>query len=156
MNANIWNIFQTSAYSFYTSGSQTFPMRGPLRIIWWSANTNWWSAKHKLAFCIRIRGPLRLITRTTCGPRSRLWESLAQKQETIHTGVRRRGQEGSLAPPWSDKIVCFSTFLVENSMFETYFMQICSMFLPPTGKFCPPLEKSLRTRMAIQIISDSP
>jgi len=31
-------------------------------------------------------------------------------------GVRRGGQEGSLATTWLDKIVCFSTFLVEDSM----------------------------------------
>jgi len=62
------------------SGSQTFPMRGPLRIIWWSA-------KHKLLICIGIHGPLRLIMRTTNDPRSRLWESLAQmdkKNDKVH------------------------------------------------------------------------
>jgi len=35
-------------------------------------------------------------------------------------GVRRGGQEGALAPPpspWPGKIVCFLTFLKENSMF---------------------------------------
>jgi len=51
-------------------------------------------------------------------------------------GVPRGGQEGALDPPWPAKIVCFFTFLEENSM-----------FLPPPGKFCPPLEKSLRTPM---------
>jgi len=39
----------------------------------------------------------------------------------------------------------FLTFLVENSMFLGVF-QANSMF-PPPGKFCPPLEKSLRTPM---------
>jgi len=54
-------------------------------------------------------------------------------------GVRRGGQEGALAPPWPAKIACFSTFLKENSM-----------FLPLPRKFCPPLEKSLRTPMPCQ------
>jgi len=41
----------------FFSGSQTFPVRGPLRIISWSA-------KHKILSCIGIRGPLRQISRT--------------------------------------------------------------------------------------------
>ena len=43
----------------------------------------------------------------------------SKAQSDIGMGVRRGGQEGSLAPPppWPDKIVYFSTFLVENSMF---------------------------------------
>ncbi len=53
----------------YISGSQTFLVRGPLRKIWWSA-------KDKILNYIGIRGPLQLISRTTSGPRSRLWESL--------------------------------------------------------------------------------
>jgi hypothetical protein len=32
-------------------------------------------------------------------------------------GVRRGGQEGALDPPWPAKVVCFLTFLEENSMF---------------------------------------
>ncbi len=58
----------------YSSGSQTFPERGPLRIIWWSA-------KHKMLISIEIRGPLQPILRTTSGPRSRLWESLPYSVE---------------------------------------------------------------------------
>ncbi len=38
----------------------------------------WWSAKDKILNYIGIRGPLQLISRTTSGPRSRLWESLIQ------------------------------------------------------------------------------
>jgi len=32
-------------------------------------------------------------------------------------GVRKGGQEGALAPPWPVKIVCFLSFLKENSLF---------------------------------------
>ena len=66
-------------------------------------------------------------------------------------GVRNGGQEGALAPPprpWPAKIVCFSTFFGENSIFLSVF-SANSMFLPPPGKFCPPLEKSLRTPMLL-------
>jgi len=44
---------------------------------------------------------------------------------------------------WPAKIVCVSTFFEENSIFFGGF-GAKSMFLPP-AKFCPPLEKSLRT-----------
>ena len=54
-----------------TSGSQTFPLRGPLKIFQWSA-------KPKILIYIGIGGPLELISRTTSGPRSRLWETLEQ------------------------------------------------------------------------------
>jgi len=47
-------------------------------------------------------------------------------------GVRRGGQEGALDPPWPAKIVCFLTFLEENSMFLGVFRKIVC--------FCPPLE----------------
>jgi len=63
------NIFFNLQYSFNKAGSQTFSVRGPLKIIWWST-------KHKILVCIGIRGPLQLISRTTSGPWSRLWESL--------------------------------------------------------------------------------
>jgi len=59
----------------YSSGSQTFLVRGPLRKIWWSA-------KYKILNYIGIRGPLQLILRTTSGPRSRLWESLTYRDRT--------------------------------------------------------------------------
>jgi len=36
-------------------------------------------------------------------------------------GVRRGGQEGALAPPWPAKIVCFSTFSNENSVYLDIF-----------------------------------
>jgi len=44
-----------------------------------------------------------------------------------HMGVRRGGQEGALDPPWPAKIVCFLTFLEENSMLLGVF-QANSMF----------------------------
>jgi hypothetical protein len=66
-------------------------------------------------------------------------------------GVRRGGQEGALAPP-------LPPLADKNSMFFDFFerkwavlgiLKANSMFLPlpPPGKFCPPLEKSLRTPM---------
>jgi len=59
----------------YSSGSQTFPVRGPLRKIWGSAK-----------IYIGIGGPLQLISRTTSGPRSRLWESLVYMFQTKCAG----------------------------------------------------------------------
>jgi len=37
-------------------------------------------------------------------------------------GVRRGGQEGAFDTPWPAKIVCFLTFLEENSMFLSLFL----------------------------------
>jgi len=51
-------------------------------------------------------------------------------------GVRRGGQEGALDPPWPAKIVCFLTFLEENSMFLGVFRQIVC-FCPPPWKILP-------------------
>jgi len=62
-------MYYSLSLSLYFSDSQTFPMRGPLRKIWWSA-------KHKILIVIWSFGPLQLISRATSGPRSRLWESL--------------------------------------------------------------------------------
>ncbi len=71
-------------------------------------------------------------------------------------GVRRGGQEGGgPLPPWPAKIVSFLTFLGENSMFLGAFRQIvcfCTHTPRPPGKFCPPLEKSLRTPMGTRMI----
>ncbi len=50
------------------SGSQTCPVRGPLKIFWWSA-------KYKTLICMGV-DILEQISRTTSGPRNRLWESL--------------------------------------------------------------------------------
>jgi hypothetical protein len=69
--------------------------------------------------------------------------SLHLKEKIIETGsmcVRRGGQEGALAPLWLAKIVCFSAFFEENSMFFGGFFNANFMFLPP-------VEKSLRTHM---------
>ena len=52
-----------------SSDSQTFSVGGPLKIFQCSS-------KHKILICIAIHGPLALISRTTSGPQSRLWESL--------------------------------------------------------------------------------
>jgi hypothetical protein len=60
------------------------------------------------------------------------------------TGAGKRGLLPS--PPWSAKIVCFQSFLQENTMFLSIFRQIVC--------FCPPLEKSLRTPMDTFVIKD--
>ncbi len=62
-------FFKSSFLIPYSSGSQTFLVCGPLKLFWCSA-------KHKTVIYIGIRGPLKLIWRTTSGLRSRLWESL--------------------------------------------------------------------------------
>jgi len=61
--------------------------------------------------------------------------------------VRREGKRGLLHPLAGQNSMFFD-FLVENSMFYGVFKQIIC-FCPPPGKFCPPLEKSLRTPMPI-------
>ncbi len=51
-------------HSNWISGSQTFPVRGPLKIYWWCV-------KHKILIYIGNCGPFQLIFRTNSGPR--LW-----------------------------------------------------------------------------------
>jgi len=48
------------------------------------------------------------------------------------------GKRGHRPPPWAAKIVCFFPFLKKI---------VC--FCPSPGKFCLPLEKSLRTPLKI-------
>ncbi len=61
----------------YDSGSQTFPVRRPLKIF------QCW-AKHKKLICTGIGGPEELIARTTNGPLSILQESLHQDMTSIN------------------------------------------------------------------------
>jgi hypothetical protein len=55
--------------------------------------------------------------------------------------------------PWPAKMVCFLTFLKEKSIFFSIFWGN-SMFLPCPRKYCPPLEKSLRTSMSSTVSSN--
>ncbi len=43
-----------NSHTNQVSGPQTFPERGPFRIIWWSS-------KHKILNCVGIRGPLVVL-----------------------------------------------------------------------------------------------
>ncbi len=70
------NLIKIVLTSIQSSGSQTFLVRGPLR-------KTRWSAKKKILIYIGICKPLKLISRTTSGPRSRLWESLHQRLTNI-------------------------------------------------------------------------
>jgi len=53
----------------------------------------WWSAKDKILNYIGIRGPLQLVSRTTSGPRSRLWESLIWLVLLVEVGIGRKRSE---------------------------------------------------------------
>jgi len=51
--------------------------------------------------------------------------------EVLDKTMGRGGQEGALAPPpWPAKIVCFSTFLNENSLFLGIFLREEYVFAP--------------------------
>jgi len=50
-----------------------------------------------------------------------LGDALPHPPKVLDMGVLRGGQEGALDPPWPAKIVCFLTFLEENSMLSGVF-----------------------------------
>jgi len=58
-------------------------------------------------------------------------------------GVRRGGQEGP--PPLSGQNTMIFNFFEENGIFLGVLRQMVCFAPPLPGKFCPPLEKNLRT-----------
>ena len=69
-------------------------------------------------------------------------------QRAYRHGRPQGRARGGTCPPLACQNSMFFAFFEENSIFLGVF-QANSMFLPPPEKFCPPLEKSLRTPMLI-------
>jgi len=74
---------------------------------------------------------------------------IALQQVGWGMGVRKKGKRGHLPPALAGYIVCFSTFLKENSMFLGIFRQIV-YFCPPPWKILPSPGKKVCGRPCVE------